>query len=72
MSVSTDPVKINKVSARWVPRFLSQEQEAGRGRSEAFVRVYERQSQRFLDRIIITDETLLHYSDPKSKQAFTV
>ncbi len=61
---------MSKVSARWVPRLLKNDERECRLRcSHEFVQRVEREGVAFLDRIITTDETWLFHFDPESKQA---
>lgn len=60
---------MNKVCARWVPRLLSAENKEVRVKaSQAFLRRWRREGDRFLDRVVTTDETWLNYFDPESKR----
>ena len=60
---------MNKVSARWVPRILKEEEKQKRVLcSTEFLRRYEREGERFLRRIITTDETWMFLYEPESKR----
>jgi histone-lysine N-methyltransferase SETMAR len=60
---------MNKVCARWVPRLLTDENKATRvDASREFLRRYVRDGERFLRRIITTDETWVNFYDLESKQ----
>lgn len=68
-NIVTNDLNQRKVCARWVPRLLSDEDKRRRvAASEAFLKRFERQGQRFLDRIITVDETWLFHFDPESKR----
>ena len=61
-------LNLTKVSARWVPRLLSAEEKGSRvSASEEFFRRYEREGDRFLGRIVTTDETYISLYDPETK-----
>ena len=58
---------MSKVSARWVPRLLKDNEKDCRVRcSQAFLSRYDAEGDEFLDRIITTDETGLHHFDPET------
>jgi hypothetical protein len=64
---------MSKVSARWVPRLLKNDERECRLRcSHEFVQRVEREGVAFLDRIITTDETWLFHFDPESKQESSI
>lgn len=66
--ILTKELGMKKVSARWVPKLLSDEERETRVRcSSAFLERYEAEGDAFLDRIVTTDETWLHYFDPETK-----
>jgi len=57
-----------KVCARWVPRILSDEMKAERGRiSRELLESFEKEGEDFLNKIIICDETWVHH-DPENKR----
>lgn len=63
-------LKYKKVSARWVPRLLTPEQKEARlVVATQLLQRYEREGDAFLDSIVTTDETWLHYYTPESKRA---
>ena len=67
--IVTDVLKMRRVSARWDPHLLSvTEKEQRVDASRSFLRRWEKEGQRFLDRIVTVDETWLHFFDPESKQ----
>lgn len=67
--ILTVDLNMRRLSARWVPKILSEHEMETRVRqSQRFLRRYKREGQRFLDRIITTDETWLYYYDPETKQ----
>ena len=64
---------MSKVSARWVPRLLkNEERERQLHCSREFMRRIEGEGLTCLDRIITTDETWLFHYDPESKQESSV
>lgn len=71
--ILTKELNMSKVSARWVPRLLTDTEKECRVRcSETFLRRYEDEGCDFLDRIITTDETWLHHFDPETKAMSSV
>ena len=67
--IVTKDLNMNKVCARWVPRLLTDENKATRvDASREFLRRYDRDGERFLRRIITTDETWVNFYDPESKR----
>lgn len=69
-AIITDNLEYRKVSARWVPRLLTEDQK--RQRLEMCKRLlirYEAEGEAFLHRIITCDETWVHHYTPESKQA---
>lgn len=66
--ILTSQLKMSHVSARWVPRLLTEEEKQVRvSASMTFLRKVERDST-FLSRIITTDETWVHYYEPEDKR----
>ena len=62
-------LKMKKVSARWVPQILKDEEKQQRVLcSTEFLSRYEREGDRFLRRIITIDETWIHLYEPESKR----
>ena len=58
--VIADELKMSKVSARWVPRLLTDDDKLRRlSASQEFVKRYRKEGETFLNRIITTDETWL-------------
>ena len=71
--ILTLDLKMKKVSARWVPRLLSEnDMERRVSCSQEFLRRYRRQGAAFLDSVITLDETWLHYFEPESKRQSSV
>lgn len=65
--ILTVDLNMRHLSARWVPRILSEHEMKTRfAHNERFLKRYKQQGQQFLDRIITTDETWLY--DPEMKQ----
>ena len=66
--IITNKLKMTKVSARWVPRILSEEDKSVRVQtSKHLLERYEREVERFLQSIIKCDESWLHFYDPETK-----
>lgn len=66
--ILTETFGMSKVSARWVPRLLKDNEKERRVQcSEMFLGRYDAEGDDFLDRIITTDETWLHHFDPETK-----
>ena len=64
---------MTRVSARWVPRILTEEQMAERVRcSEWFLKQYRRHGDLFLYTIMSMDETLVPFFTPETKQQSSV
>ena len=60
---------MSRLSARWVPRLLSDSEKLSRvHESNNFLRRWRREGDAFLDRIITVDETWLYHYDPETKQ----
>ena len=60
----------SKVSARWVPRLLTDEQKEKRvDVCQQLLRRYEDEGSQFLEAIVTCDETWVHHSTPESKRA---
>lgn len=71
--ILTVELGMSKVSARWVPRLLTDSEKDQRARcSRAFLTRYETDGAAFLDRIVTTDETWLHHFDPETKAMSSV
>ena len=59
---------MSHVSARWVPRLLTEEEKSARvGASKRFLDI-SRSDPTFLDRIISTGEMWMHYYEPEDKR----
>ena len=64
---------MRKVSARWVPRILTEEQK--KVRVDVCTNLLSRlqaEPQTFLDRTVTQDETWVHHFDPETKQQSTI
>ena len=71
--ILTDNLHMSKVSARWVPRLLSDEQKATRVEcSTEFLNRFEMEGDQFLDNIITMDETWIWEYDPETKAESSV
>jgi len=67
--IVSDDLGMKKVSARWVPRMLTDEQKQNRVDvcTDLLCRL-QAQQQFFLDRIVTQDETWVHHFDPETKR----
>jgi len=67
--IISEDLRMKKVSARWVPRMLTEEQKKMRVDvcTDLFSRL-QAEPQTFLDRIVTQDETWVHYFDPETKR----
>ena len=64
---------IQRICARWVPRLLKDKHKQRRvSTSRAFLQKWRSGSNAFLDCIITSDETWLHYYDPETEQQSSV
>ena len=60
-------LEISDVSARWVPKLLSEDQKRDRVKiGKGLVSMYKADKE-FLDRIITGDDSWFHYYEPESK-----
>lgn len=60
---------MKKVSARWVPRLLTEEQKRNRlTTSEQCLAVFKRNPKEFLRRFVTVDETWVHHYTPEMKE----
>lgn len=65
----TENLGMERICARWVPKLLSSDERKKRvNASLSFLKRFKEEGEGFLDRIITTDETWLHYYDPETKQ----
>ena len=68
-SILTDILGMSKVSARWVPRMLTEDQKRSRlDISRYLLSRYEDDPEEFMDRVVTQDETWVHHFDPESKK----
>ena len=59
-----------KISARWVPRLLSDQQKTASVQiSETLLARYKEEGDTFIHRIVICDETWVHHCTPEMKRA---
>ena len=66
--ILTDILGMSKVSARWVPGMLTDDQKRSRlDISRYLLSRYEDDPGDFIDRVVTQDETWVHYFDPQSK-----
>lgn len=71
--ILTEELGMSKVSARWVPRLLSDFDRQRRvACSREFLRRYDAEGESFLDRIVTTDESWMHHYDPETKRESSV
>jgi len=67
--ILSDELHMNKVSARWVPRMLTAEQQKKRvDISRTNLEYYQADPDQFLTRFVTMDETWIHHFDPETKQ----
>ena len=69
-TVITDILGMPKVSARWVPRMLTDDQKRCRLDISKYMYLlsrYEDDPGDFIDRVVTQDETCVHRFDPESK-----
>lgn len=67
-AILNDNLNMRRVSARWIPRLLTEGDKVKRVQlSRAFLRQCSN-DERFLQRIVTTDETWLYHYDPETKQ----
>ena len=65
-SILTCSLGMSKVLARWVPGMLTDDQKKTRlDFSRYLLSPYEDDPCDFIDRVVIQDETLVHYFDPQ-------
>ena len=71
--ILTESFGMQRVSVCWVPCLLTDEHKERRvSTSRAFLRKWRSGGDAFLDRIITSDETWLHYYDPETIQQSSV
>ena len=64
---------MRKMSARWVPRFLTVDQKRTRVvASEQCLGMFQRNSKAFLRRYVTVDETWIHYYTPETKNQLEI
>ena len=69
-TILTDILVMSKVSARWVPRMLTDDQKRSRvDISRNLLSRYEDDPGDFIDQVVTQDETWVHHFDPESKNA---
>lgn len=67
-SIITERIGMHKVSARWVPRMLTQEMKQSRvTASQENLNQWQRNPEDFLNRVVTVDETWVHHFDPETK-----
>ena len=67
-TILTDILGMSKVSAKWVPRMLTDDQKRHRHDiSRYLLSRYEDGPSNFIDRVVTQDETWVHHFDPESK-----
>lgn len=68
-SILTDSLGFKKVSARWVPRMLTEENKNRRLEiSKRNLEMFQRDSDQFCRRVVTMDETWVHHFDPETKR----
>ena len=64
-----DTLKMTKVSARWVPRLLTEKQKIERARSaRSNLAIFNADPEGFLNRFVTMDETWVHHYEPETKE----
>ena len=72
-TILTRELGMRKVSARWVPRLLTEEHRQARmGAALELLGRYHEEGDDFLSRIVTGDESWVHYWTPESKEASKV
>ncbi|KAM3914022.1 histone-lysine N-methyltransferase SETMAR-like [Leptodactylus fuscus] len=67
--ILTNELHMRKVSARWVPRMLTDEQKKKRvDISRANLKKFQADQENFLSRFVTMDKTWIHHFDPETKQ----
>jgi histone-lysine N-methyltransferase SETMAR len=67
--ILTEDLNMNKVSARWVPRMLNDDQKEIRYQmSKANLEKFQADPETFLRRFVTVDESWIHHFDPETKQ----
>lgn len=68
-NIVTNVLGMMKLSARWVPRLLTEEQKRVRHKTSAeCLALFEADPENFLERFVTMDETWVHHYQPESKQ----
>ncbi|KMQ83449.1 histone-lysine n-methyltransferase setmar [Lasius niger] len=66
--ILTEDLGMKKLTARWVPRLLTQDQKRNRMNiSEALLKQFKRNKSEFWRRLITVDETWIHHYTPETK-----
>ena len=69
-SIIKNELLFRKISARWVPRLLSDQQTTARVQiSETLLARYEEEGETFIHRIVTCDETWVYHYTPETKRA---
>lgn len=67
-NIITEDLGMNKVSARWVPRMLTEHQKRNRKMvCRDLLKRFNDDQGTFIDRIVTQDETWVHHYDPETK-----
>ncbi|XP_052818502.1 histone-lysine N-methyltransferase SETMAR-like [Mya arenaria] len=67
--VITEQLNMKRVSARWIPRLLTDEHRTKWiNASRKFLKRYRREGEAFLNRIITCDETWIYLFDPETNE----
>ncbi|GFR62377.1 histone-lysine N-methyltransferase SETMAR [Elysia marginata] len=68
--IITDILGYRKVSARWVPRMLTDEMQMQKETTSAeLLKHYEEEGEELIQRVVTGDESWIHHCDPESIQA---
>lgn len=64
-----DELQLRKVSARWVPRLLTEQHKTQRlNAASTFLKAYEEEGESLLHRVVTGDETWVYHYRPESKR----
>ena len=61
-------LKVTKISARWIPHLLTNEQKRTRVQmAKQLLKKYQKYQKKVYDKLITGDETWVHFYEPKRK-----
>ena len=68
LSILKKILKVAKMSARWIPHLLTEEQKCTRMKmAKQLLKKYPKYQKKVFDSLITSDETLVHFYEPKKK-----